>query len=140
MNAGGYEIEFVCRKQPTDEWTILRVAESQGICGTRMLLVPDPFAPAPESLWEDVLSTTWRSFDQGDVAPDALTFPIEKRNLEICFARFQHIFDYHYSYAGWGAALNGCELPSVGLCKEGAAAARPGSCPDRCDCSLRKSR
>ena len=122
MTAGGYEIEFVCRKQPADEWTTLRVAEPQGICGTRMLLVPDPFAPAPESLWEDVLSTTWRSFDQGDVAPDALRFPIEKKDLEICFARFQHIFDYHYSSAGWGAA-RWLRVAFGRLCKEAAAAA-----------------
>jgi hypothetical protein len=95
----------------------LRVAESQGICGTRMLLVPDPFAPAPESLWEDVLSTTWRSFDQDDVPPDALRFPIQKK-ISKSVSRGSSIFSTITTLMRAGVLLNGCELPSVGFARK----------------------
>ena len=120
MRQGGYELDFVCRKHESDEWTSLRVAELQGICGTRILLIPEPFAPAPRSLFEDLLSKTWRNFDEGDVPPEPLDFSLSPSELTLCFERFQGIFDYHYSSAGW-SSVRWLRIAFGRLCKEAAA-------------------
>lgn len=120
MSQGGYELEFLCRKKDSNEWTLLRVAESQGICGTRILLAAEPFVSNPQSLWEELLSKTWRNFDEGNVPPEPLIFPLCSPDLELCFERFHHIFDYHYSSAGW-SSVRWLRIAFGRICKEAAA-------------------
>ena len=137
MNAGGYEIEFVCRKQPTDEWTILRVAESQGICGTGCCLFPIRLHRRR--------NLCGRTFcpPRGVVSTRAMFPPMrsgfrsrkKSRNL---FRAVPASFQLSLLLRGLGrCSMAASRLRSAVQGSGSGGALR--SCPDRCDWSLRKS-
>ena len=101
MRPGIFQIEFHCRKDADDAWTELKTSGANGIAGSRICLVSEPFEGQPGNFFSELLAHTWDACTAVTprLAPPA-TEP-DRATLVLCFRRLGSLLDYAYCDSGW---------------------------------------